>query len=85
MAGKTGREAPRRLEPVRRVTVLIPHDVWIYRIAVTTLGLAVCGTLVGGIVLATLGKTVPETVVALGSAAVGALAGLLTRVKPDVR
>jgi len=58
----------------------IDTDVWIYRIVVGVLGIAVLGTVAGSIYLATLGqdRKVPEVVVAMGSAAVGALAGLLT-------
>lgn len=52
-------------------------DVWIYRIVVGTLGLAVVGAIAGGIILAVQEKTVPDLLVAIGSAAVGALAGLL--------
>jgi hypothetical protein len=52
-------------------------DVWIYRIVVLSLGLAVLISLGGGIAIVMVGKTVPDILVALGSAAVGALAGLL--------
>ena len=52
-------------------------DVLIYRMVVGALGLAVLFTIFGLIALSALGKTVPEGLVALGSAAVGALAGLL--------
>ena|SRR5271157_2254073 len=52
-------------------------DVVIYRIVVGSLGAAVVLAVIGAIVLAALNKTSPEILVALGSAAVGALAGLL--------
>jgi len=53
-------------------------DVWIYRLVVGALGLAVLIALVGAIVLALRGNVAPPDVLtALGSAAVGALAGLL--------
>ena len=52
-------------------------DVWIYRIVVLALGLAVLISLLGGIAIVLVGKSVPDIMVALGSAAVGALAGLL--------
>jgi len=52
-------------------------DYWIYRIVVTTLGLAVLGALAGAIYLAAVTKEIPQVLVALGSAAVGALAGLI--------
>lgn len=52
-------------------------DVTIYRIVVICLGGAVLAAIVGSLVLAFWGKPTPEVVTALGSAAVGALAGLL--------
>jgi hypothetical protein len=58
----------------------VTNDVWIYRIVVTALGLAVLLSIIGAILLSwnADGKTEPPTVLtALGSAAVGALAGLL--------
>ncbi len=53
------------------------HDVWVYRIVVITLGLSVLSSLIGGILLAVQDRQPPELLVALGSAAVGGLAGLL--------
>lgn len=57
-------------------------DVWIYRSVVFTLGLVLLSTVAGGIYLAYVGHgdqtiKLPDSIVALGSAAVGALAGLL--------
>ena len=56
-------------------------DVLIYRIVVTVLGATVLLTVVGGLGLAFLGSPnnykIPPELIALGSAAVGALAGLL--------
>ena len=52
-------------------------DPWIYRIVVSALGLAVLGTILSAAILAGYGKAVPEGVIAIGSAAAGALAGLL--------
>jgi hypothetical protein len=55
-------------------------DRWIYRMVVLVLGLAVLITIGGGFGLAFLGSPnykMPPELVALGSAAVGALAGLL--------
>jgi hypothetical protein len=56
-------------------------DVWIYRVVVGALGLTVLLTIAGSIYLTALGqgdgRKVPEVLVAIGSAAVGALAGLL--------
>jgi len=52
-------------------------DVWIYRIIVTALGLGVLASVVGTIMLAMAGKSTPDVLVALGSAALGGLGGLL--------
>ncbi|MDP5240554.1 hypothetical protein Q9Q94_13500 [Uliginosibacterium sp. 31-16] len=53
-------------------------DPWIYRMVVGFLGLTVLSTVIGGMVItATSGSNVSEGIIALGSAAVGALAGLL--------
>ena len=53
-------------------------DPWIYRRVVASLGFAVIATVLGGLWLAgSSGADVPEGIIALGSAAVGALAGLL--------
>jgi len=57
-------------------------DVWIYRAVVIILGLAVLGTVFGGLALVAVGRgdpnvALPDAIVAIGSAAVGALAGLL--------
>ena len=53
-------------------------DVWFYRILVIALGGAVLLSVVGAVIVAAMGKTVPEALVAVGSAAVGALAGVFT-------
>jgi len=57
-------------------------DPWIYRIVVTLLGITVLTTVMGGIYLTIAGKgadgwELSPGIVAIGSAAVGALAGLL--------
>jgi len=52
-------------------------DVWLYRIVVVVLGLSVLGSLVGAIFLAIEDRNPPEILVAIGSAAIGGLAGLL--------
>ena len=51
-------------------------DRWLYRVAVSVLGLLALITAIGAIVLVSLSKETPEVLVALGSAAVGALVGL---------
>ncbi|HUI29330.1 MAG TPA: hypothetical protein VLX91_03860 [Candidatus Acidoferrales bacterium] len=61
----------------RLAAPVIQTDVWIYRMVVGFLGLAVLAGVIGAIILSMAGKPTPEVLVALGSAAVGALAGLL--------
>jgi hypothetical protein len=76
-------EIRRRAEEVR---IQIPQevlksDVWIYRAVVAVLGITVLATITGGLGLAFKGDLanykLPAEIVAIGSAAVGALAGLL--------
>jgi predicted phage tail protein len=55
----------------------LQSDVWIYRLVVGALALAILITVVGAILLAMQGRTVPDVLLAIGSGAVGALAGLL--------
>jgi hypothetical protein len=51
---------------------------WIFRLVVAFLGIAVLLTIIGGFYLSIkTAVTIPEGLIALGSAAVGALAGLL--------
>lgn len=52
-------------------------DLWIYRLVVTVLGLTVIACVAGTIVLTMKELDTPELLVALGSAAIGGLAGLL--------
>jgi len=65
-------------QAIRETAPVLQTDVWIYRMVVGALGLAVLSALVGAIALAVNGvdKT-PDILTAIGSAAVGALAGLL--------
>lgn len=49
-------------------------DPWIYRVVVGVLGLLVLSVVLGAVVL---GKDIPQGILALGSAAVGGLVGLL--------
>jgi len=53
------------------------QDLLFYRIVVVTLGLAVVLTVLAMFVLSMYGKTIPEGLVALGSAAAGGLVGIL--------
>jgi hypothetical protein len=52
-------------------------DTWIYRIVVISLGVGMLAAVIGVLILSGYGKTAPDGVIAIGSAAVGALAGLL--------
>jgi hypothetical protein len=52
-------------------------DVWLYRMIVGALGLAILVCLVGAIALAADGQSTPDLLVALGFAAAGSLGGLL--------
>lgn len=65
------------VEVIASVAAPLQSDVWIYRIVVLALGLAVLVSVIGAIILAGLRNPIPEILVAIGSAAVGALAGLL--------
>jgi hypothetical protein len=56
----------------------LANDLWIYRVAICVLGALALIALGGALVLSALGREAPQVTVALGSAAVGALAGLLT-------
>ena len=64
-------------EALANLAAPLQSDAWIYRIVVISLGAAVLLAILGAFVLAALGKTIPDILTALGSAAVGALAGLL--------
>jgi hypothetical protein len=62
---------------VREMPEALRTDVWVYRMVVFFLGSAVLSTILGGLYIATTAADLPEGLIALGSAAVGALAGLL--------
>lgn len=65
---------------VNLVTKEIPpleSDVWIYRIVVSSLSAVVFTTVLGAIYITRTQGSVPDVLTALGSASVGALAGLL--------
>ncbi len=69
----------RPAETIADLAAPLEYDLWIYRIVVGALSLVAVVAIVGAIVVAvgTSDTQVPDAVVALGSAAVGALAGLL--------
>jgi hypothetical protein len=52
-------------------------DIWIYRMIIAALGLTLVASVVGAITLAMTGQSTPELLIALGSAAIGGLAGFL--------
>ena len=56
---------------------LLPYDPWVYRLVVLVLGLVALASLVGTILLTIQDRSTPELLIALGSAAMGGLAGLL--------
>ncbi len=71
-----------RKDPAKAIAKItespLKTDKWIYRIVVSALGLTVLLAVSGGIYLAAKPDTaIPDILVAIGSAAVGALAGLL--------
>jgi hypothetical protein len=66
-------EVTKTLPPPAYIT-----DQWTYRIVVIALGIVVISAMIGGVYLAVNGKTIPDVLTALGAAAIGALAGLLT-------
>lgn len=69
-----------KADPVNAIANLVAplqSDVWIYRMVVAALGLTVLVAMVGSIVLGFRNMPFPDAGLALGSAAVGALAGLL--------
>lgn len=66
------------LESLQKLSTPLQSDRWIFRLVVAFLGLAVLLTIVGGFYLSIkTAASIPEGLIALGSAAVGALAGLL--------
>jgi hypothetical protein len=57
---------------------VLQSDKVVYRMVVAALGITVLCAIIGALVVAAIGKSnMPESVVALGSTALGALAGLL--------
>jgi len=64
-------------EAIASLAAPLQWDVWIYRMVVGTLGLIALIAIIGAIVLTMTSKKIPDVLTALGSASVGALAGLL--------
>ncbi|MDI7259235.1 MAG: hypothetical protein QME90_04845 [Thermodesulfobacteriota bacterium] len=66
------------LGSLQKISTPLQSDRWIFRLVVAFLGFSVLFTIVGGFYLSIkTAATIPEGLIALGSAAVGALAGLL--------
>jgi hypothetical protein len=66
------------LETLKSAQSPLQWDPWVYRMVVGFLGITVVSTVIGGLLISAFsGSTVSEGIIALGSAAVGALAGLL--------
>ncbi|OPY69250.1 MAG: hypothetical protein A4E63_01853 [Syntrophorhabdus sp. PtaU1.Bin050] len=66
------------LNNLQKVLTPLQTDKWVYRLVVGFLGFTVLVTVVGGLILnGKTGSAIPEGIIALGSAAVGALAGLI--------
>jgi hypothetical protein len=62
---------------LKSLAMPLQTDVWIYRGVVFALGGSLLFVVVAAAVLSFYGKSIPDVLTALGSAAVGALAGLL--------
>ncbi len=58
---------------------------WIYVGVIATLGVVVLAAIIGGIALSAAGKAVPDSLIALGSTALGGLVGLLARSPEEPR
>lgn len=65
-----------RADAVKAVPPVYLGDKLLYQIAIVVLGSLALIAAVGSVILVLRGKTTPEVLVALGSAAVGALVGL---------
>ena len=66
------------LDTLQSATSPLQWDPWIYRMVVGFLGCTVLSTVLGGLLISAFsGGAISEVIIALGSAAVGALAGLL--------
>ena len=69
-------ELPKIISEAANETPAYIGDKFLYRMVAFALGLVILLAAIGAIVLALLGKTTPDLLVALGSGAIGALAGL---------
>ncbi len=67
----------KKLDDVKESISALKSDKWVYRLVVIFLGLAIIGGLTATFFLSMEKLDVPEIFLAIGSAGVGALAGLL--------
>jgi hypothetical protein len=74
--GTVGRERSRSDHSRPRAARAV--SVGIYRIVVALLGLSILGVVGGSIALRAMGVDVPDSLVAIGTGALGAMAGLLS-------
>ncbi len=65
------------VDAIKSMSVPLESDVWIYRIVVAAVGLVLLTSVIGIIALSMESKPLPEVLVALASAALGGLTGLL--------
>jgi hypothetical protein len=69
------------VETLERLSRPLEQDLWIYRIVVGTLAISILAVIVASTVIVLVQETaVPDVLVAIGTGAIGALAGLLAPV-----
>ena len=81
MSEKENKTSSPAAREASRTRSIITGDIWFYRIALIALSLVAVGGLISTVALSVMGKTQPELVSNLSSAAMGALAGLLAGVR----
>jgi uncharacterized membrane protein YbhN (UPF0104 family) len=77
LAARLKEDPQKALKDLSRQRPIYERDAWVYRIVVLSLGVAILIAAVGAVVLQYNGHDSPAILVALGSGAIGALAGLL--------
>ena len=73
-------QAKMKSDPVgtlSRLAAPLESDKWIYRIVVLVLGATILAVVAGAFVLKLYDKAIPDVLVAIGTGAIGAIAGLL--------
>ena len=69
------------VEVLERLSRPLEHDLWIYRIVVGTLSFSILAVIIAStVIVLTQDADVPDVLVAIGTGAIGALAGLLAPV-----